>query len=376
MTKDQKMITDLDGLKRLLDSTGTPEEVFSCTNGNSRKEVEKERNRLLRITHPDLHQEDGQAVLAEEVFKTLEERWEQAKRRFKNGTYGTDTPDKPVFSVKHGATTYQTSRQLFAGDLADLYLCTFVEDGGKREGILKISIEPSDNDLVQNEARVLTTLADSEPAALHPFVPHLRDSFLLHQPTDISRQVNILTFAKEITSLRELYSLQEVVQAYPRGIDPRDAAWIYRRLLMALSLAHYNDVTHSSVIPAHVLIHPVHHALILMEWDYAVTNGEALKAVTTSHSDWYPEEVLNKIPPTHKFDLVFAARTMIKLLGGDPLTGNLPTTVPQPMANFFRGCLTARVPNAGVLFQEFDRLLRRLYGPPKFHQFVMPARNQ
>ena len=42
--------------------------------------------------------------------------------------------------------------------------------------------------------------------------------------------------------------------AYPDGVDPRDVAWMWRRLLVALGLAHRAGVVHGAVLPEHVLI--------------------------------------------------------------------------------------------------------------------------
>ena len=58
-------------------------------------------------------------------------------------------------------------------------------------------------------------------------------------------------------------SLAQVHAAYPRGLDPRDAAWMWRRLLVALGTVHAAGVVHGAVLPDHVLIHPdLHDTLI------------------------------------------------------------------------------------------------------------------
>ena len=54
------------------------------------------------------------------------------------------------------------------------------------------------------------------------------------------------------------------------GVDPRDAAWMWRRLLVALGFAHRAGVLHGAVLPEHVLIHPGEHGLVLVDWCYSV----------------------------------------------------------------------------------------------------------
>lgn len=372
------MITDLTGLAQLLQSARKPEEVFSRSKGSGVKAAETERHRLLKIAHPDLHTEDGQEKLAQQIFKDLETMWARAEKRFEHGIYGTDAPDPATWGVSHRNTAYQIGPLVGEADLADLFQCTYEADGEKRWGIFKVSLNPTDSDLIENEAQILRGLAvDAEHAKLVPFVPHLVDSFSFLDQHGRDHRANVLSFPKEVGSFSEFYTLEEVRQAYPTGIDPKDAAWIYRRLLMALSLAHLNKIVHSSVLPQHVLVHPARHGLILYEWAYAVTDpegtGDWVKALSAAYRLWYPKEVMDKKPPPFGLDLTLAARTMILLLGGDPQSGITPPSVPRPMASFFRGCILASPPNAGELFKEFDELLLSLYGPHKFHPFTMPA---
>ena len=64
----------------------------------------------------------------------------------------------------------------------------------------------------------------------------------------------------------ELYSLEEVRAAYPAGIDARDMAWMWRRLLTVLGFVHEQRLVHGCVTPDHVLIEPREHKLVLIGW--------------------------------------------------------------------------------------------------------------
>ena len=69
-------------------------------------------------------------------------------------------------------------------------------------------------------------------------------------------------------------------------------------------------------------------------------------------------------------DVFLAARCMVYLSGGDPLLGLMPDTVPDRMHAFFRSCqfagMAMRPNDAWALFDEFDELLLRLFGEPRF----------
>ena len=79
-------------------------------------------------------------------------------------------------------------------------------------------------------------------------------------------------------SLRERaggwYTLAEVRRAYPMGVDPKDMAWMWRRLLVALGFAHLNGVIHGAVLPDNISILPGQHGLLLENWSQAVVDPE------------------------------------------------------------------------------------------------------
>jgi hypothetical protein len=66
---------------------------------------------------------------------------------------------------------------------------------------------------------------------------------------------------------------------------------------------------------------------------------------------------------------------MVYLSGGDALRNRLPEAVPAALRRYFQACLLEglrmRPDDAWALYDEFDDLLRQLYGPPKFHILSM-----
>ncbi|CAN5353664.1 hypothetical protein BH10PSE18_BH10PSE18_42280 [soil metagenome] len=61
-------------------------------------------------------------------------------------------------------------------------------------------------------------------------------------------------------------SLASVAQAQPDGIDPRHAVWLWRRLLEVLGFLHAAGWTHGDVTPAHALVHPRDHGVLMIGW--------------------------------------------------------------------------------------------------------------
>ena len=63
--------------------------------------------------------------------------------------------------------------------------------------------------------------------------------------------------------------LKEKKEEYP-DINSRHLVWIFNRLLTVLGFVHGLGVTHGAVLPEHILIRKRDHALMLIDWSYAV----------------------------------------------------------------------------------------------------------
>jgi hypothetical protein len=294
---------------------------------NDEREAKLKYQRLARIIHPDVTRGNKRA---EEAFKRLTELWVDYR--------------KPAPEVIHG-------------DIADLFTVP--------SGLMKIPREVRDNDLMEREARALKRIRKEGKERYWPFVSELIFTERQRDPaTGIVRRANT------IKALDGFVSLEEVARAYPQGIHPRDVAWIWRRVLTAIGLAHSASVIHGAVLPPHVMIHSEDHGLTLVDWCYSVTgNHGRIPAIVSKHRQDYPAEVKDKETPSPGTDIYMAAQTMYYLMCPN-VHGS------AQLASFARGCSLSnpdrRPQNAWALISELDDLLERLFGPPKFHEFRMP----
>ena len=103
-----------------------------------------------------------------------------------------------------------------------------------------------------------------------------------------------------------------------------------------------------------------------------------IAAISTAYQGWYPVEVWHKQSPTPATDLFLAARCMVGLLGGEPLTGALPAAVPPRLRLFLAGVLrphpAQRPGSADALLAEFDDLLTTLYGRRRYQPLAVPRK--
>jgi hypothetical protein len=243
--------------------------------------------------------------------------------------------------------------------------------------LLKMPVHPADNDLMGNETQVIEHLyAGKGYEQVRYFFPRLTATFA-HQEekSGAIRQVNAFL------DTPGLCSLQKVREFYTNGIDARDMAWIWRRLLVALAFAHEQKVIHGSTLPGQILIHPEGHGVVLTDWSSALLapaeTGAYLTVIKNAWRDWYPAEVFARTTPGPDLDILLGARCMIFLLGGDPVHGNMPDRVPWQVQQHLRACLLPlpqqRPTDAGHLLADFDELIARLWGARTFHPFFMPG---
>lgn len=312
-------------------------------------------HQLARALHPDTAGTSGTSGAAgtgdadqqaTAAFVRLTELWRQ------HGATGRDT-----VTIDTGRHRYVVDRRpRYMGDLADLY----------RHGddqLVKIPRDPANNDLIAREQTALARLAEDGDPRYLPYVPRLVDHFRHRDAaTGAIRQVTVLG------SPAGLYSLAEVRRAHPDGLDPRDAAWMWRRLLVGLGFAHRAGLVHGAVLPEHVLIEPDQHGVVIVDWCYASVDGSPVPALVPAYTDWYPAEIRRRRRPGPGTDLAMAAHCLAWLTGD---------RAPEPMRRFTDGCqladLRQRPDDAWRLLAEFDDLIERLWGPRRFRPFTMPA---
>jgi hypothetical protein len=237
----------------------------------------------------------------------------------------------------------------------------------ERDGVavlLKVARRPSDNDLLRREAEALRLVRASVHKRHRAYLPPLRDAYT-HRDRDTGADREVNVFAR----LDGFVSLASVRAAFPGGLDARDVAWMWRRLLVAIGLAHRAGVVHGAVLPDHVLIQPEQHGLVLVGWCYAAIGPtDRVPAMVGRYRDWYPPEIPARERPTPATDIYLATRCAVALMGD---------RAPEPLRRFARGCLLrpqlARPQDAWVLLGELDDVLERVFGPRRFRPFALPA---
>lgn len=151
-------------------------------------------------------------------------------------------------------------------------------------------------------------------------------------------------------------SLQDVQLANPSGIDARHAVWLWRRMLEVLAFVHGTGWTHRDLSPAHALVHPRDHGVLLIGW------SRARHATGAAHAGAAAR------------DLMQAAWTVRAALHGGVDTGpGFGASTPAPLAALLRQCsedaaFCERLGAQGIE-QSLSAASREAFGPSKFVHF-------
>jgi hypothetical protein len=352
------VLTDVD---RVL-GAHTPHDIFGDLEGSIEEQLQAARviyRALARATHPDATDD----ARAGEAFAKLTRLHELASGMIISGSYAD-----PGFSgllVRAKRRSYYVGERLAKGDIADVHLCD--------HGIIKISRSPRNNDLLRNEARSLKLLRRETPDYMHVYYPALLDAFGIRDSSHNERAANVF----ETLPGRGIWvTASRIIDAFPGGVDPRDVAWIWRRLLVAIGTTQDVGLVHHAVLPDHVLVLPEQHGIVLVDWCYAVELGAKPQAIVPRYRHWYPEEVGATRASNTGTDVFMAAKVAIAIMGGDPAAGTLPQNVPRPLRAYFRACtlrhVSRRPDDPRRLLESFDEIIERLWGPRRFREFRMP----
>jgi DnaJ domain./Protein kinase domain. len=337
----------------------SPEEVFGKVADLAT--LKKEFRRLSILVHPDKN--DG-SVIAEQAFIRLVPLMEQAEYKMKNGTYGNPHAMPNSINIKSKRGEYYVVDLIKEGDLANVY-CALNKNN--LPVTVKVIRSPINNDLGKSEVSILRLIDEANkglPALGH--LPRLEDSFMLKEGS-IQKNVNVF---KGMDKHEGWHTVETIIQQNPDGIDLRDAAWMFNRLLGGILMAHQAGIVHAAIVPSHILLHLPSHQGVLIDWSYAVKTGSPAKAVSPEIERFIPPEVKKKEPLTFGTDLYMATKVLLELVGGE---NNLPAHPPS-VRGLFRACQLApnrRISDVNYVYDEFSKLLQILYGPRQFRPFTL-----
>lgn len=291
--------------------------AFAEASGDKRRTA-----RLYRVlafaVHPDRAALEGiDPADADSATKRLNELYDQVK----DG--GAKPAPKPA-AAPH--VIGKNGTYLLRDRLSVMYnapnVATYLTD---QRGIrVDIAREESANADVQALVKVAGPLAAADMAA---FAPELVDEGVVAGRAWVAYRLP-----------DGLYSLREILAAYPNRLDGRDWAWMARRIYMVLAAA---GRPHGRLSIDSVLIHPEQHGVVIAGWSDA-TKSRRYRADVPQYVDG------------------FAIGSLFVSMLAD-----------EPRQDMFARRSAELAPEQAL--REYDLLLRALYGERRFRPFAVPA---
>lgn len=255
---------------------------------------------------------------------------------------------------------YQILGSLGRGAHSDVYLAQRLGPIGERV-TAKFARSGSEPGRLAREASVLQQLVEADPtggvlAAQH--LPQVEGIGTSEGPFGLGQELLLLRHPTGFWG-----TLADVVHLNPRGIDPRHAVWMWRRVLGTLTFVHDRNWVHTDLAPEHLLVHPQDHGIRMIGWAQAQARVQVTKDVLAH--------------PTVTRDLTQSAWSIRAVLSGMADAHSMPGQVPTPLAELLLRCSEDQAWCATQTAQSLDFLLkdasRQAYGPPAFTPFIPDA---
>lgn len=234
--------------------------------------------------------------------------------------------------------------------------------------LLKVALSPEHNALLEREAYLLRSLADTAAeleiryAAEHPgklplnnhfYFPKVVETLMVNDEGE--RKALILDFSAITEKIEDLVPIQFIVERENARIDPRTSAWILGKLLKMLVFTQDAKVELNGLSEGNIILHRVGHYVSLMNWSGAT----------------FSKNVVTGTPGAGE-EIAAVTRAVQYALGADS-NGKLPAhddLVDAQYEDFLNHLATGNVVDAFEAHTTFYKLIRKLW-PRGYHPFTV-----
>lgn len=317
------------------------------------EEFKKLYKQYAKKIHPDIVT-DKDKYIASEAFSVLNKLYNLGLSEFEEGIYSIVDPIQiyrhmePLFEITIKGELYQFYENVFEGEVAYIFKGTSAND----IVYLKVAIDPDDNDLINNEYEVLSTLR-------HQSLPYVEHKLMVNDTNAI-----IMREIKGITMV-------ELMEQYRRGVPAEHVMWILERLLSVVGYLHSNCVVHGNIKPENIIINKENHNVSLLGLAFCIPKANTSEAQYKIINDYYTAPEVNKtarVLPSS--DVYSIGKIAIKLLGGDIVSNGMPVSVDARVRAFIRKMVSStpsdRPDDAWKLWSELIKLRTEVFGTQRF----------
>lgn len=314
------------------------------------------------LVHPDHNSEAN----AKDVFNALNDLVGLATKSIIEGNYGKNKKIK-VTKIESKKDTYEIGPRSWTGVNSIVFRGTNKDN---RPITLKLAKDVSNNKAILNTVKVLTKLHADKITIGKPVIPQLLDNFSI---TVDGKKQEALVYDDEPRGELPSLTLTKIIDYYPNGVAPAHFVWMMKRILGAILATEEAKVVHGAILPCHIIVHPDSHLEKLVGWSHTVDFGQTGKQIIEKYKDYYPANYLtSKLSSTT--DIHMLAKCMIKVLGGDVISNEMPDTVPLILQGYLRSLVVGTTQtSASIVFHKLVALAKQVFGDPKFIQLNIPT---
>lgn len=263
-----------------------------------------------------------------------------------------------------GNRIYATVRQLASNPNFNLYECL----EGKQTYFLKIAKSKAENGTLEKEEYILKTLKEvsdnveikyakerTRPDSVlnnHFFFPEVVDSFICKEQQN--RRVLILGFTSVSKQTSDLAPISFITKRDMVRIDPKTSVWVLGKLLKMLVFTHDQNVLIRDLSADNILVNKAQHYVSVLNWGDALILNRELEQKECS------------------IEIVGVTREVIKLLGGNPKTGEIPADEQMEDSRYqdlLKKLILGEYYDAYLAHSDFYGIVRSIW-PSKFHPYT------
>ncbi|HEU5290682.1 MAG TPA: hypothetical protein VFU05_08585 [Cyclobacteriaceae bacterium] len=270
-----------------------------------------------------------------------------------------------IFSRLHYRKEYHSFVKLIHPDVC--------ADPGSNEAITKLNLfkqQLEDQEKIEDDAGVIQVL-NERSLRFTGDKTFLEKSLINYNRLNSLRDTTSQHFKKYLPSEMRmegdallLKNADRIVPLTHLQLSVEHVNWITSRILEFVSWLHQMGFSHNGINPESFYILPENHGIVCVSFYHMSALNESLATVSGRYLSWYPPIVLDKKTAIPYTDIITTKRTALYLLGDKSGNGiRLKKTCNNELIDF----LTKPQHDAFTTYDEFRKLLLKLYGKPKFH---------
>ncbi len=145
-------------------------------------------------------------------------------------------------------------------------------------------------------------------------------------------------------------------------------SWIMSRMLELVSWFHQVGYCHAGITPETIAIVPETHGIVCLSFYHMQPVDRQLSTISGKYLDWYPQLVFDRKQAMPYIDVSLVQRTALYLLGDKSGNGiKLKNTCNEKLIDFL---ITPHY-QAYSTYEDYRKLLKDIFGKPKFHKLVI-----